>query len=201
MSNLETRITTEVKNDVKGNAERIVEEQTLNSLKEIKDKLKYDNDYLSTLYKAEFKNFLKRKSFESKNIGPDIIKLNNIKLGIIKRGLEKNKENLQKPNWVTRKIIYPACNISPDISKNSQMGNIMKGVIDELMAIPDVLLMIVKDPLAFGKGLWEMIKKPGEIRKTLKEAFTDAFTQGIATPEAQYRTGRSATLIILSLFP
>ena len=46
-----------------------------------------------------------------------------------------------------------------------------------------------------------MAKNPGQIRKALKEAFTDAFTQGLGTPEAQYRTGRSATLIVLSLFP
>jgi hypothetical protein len=170
-------------------------------LKEIKDKFKYDDDYLSTLYRAEFKNFLSSKSFESGNVATEIVKLNNIKLNIIKQALEKNKESVQKPNWVTRNVIYPACNISPDISKNGKMGNLMKGVIDELMAIPDLVVQILKNPMEFAKGLGELCKNPMQLLKALKEAFTDAFTQGLATPEAQYKTGRSATLIVLSLFP
>jgi hypothetical protein len=80
------------------------------------------------------------------------------------------------------------------------MGNLMKGVIDELMAIPDLVIQIVNHPIDFAKGLREMCKNPGQLWEALKEAFTDAFTQGLESPEAQYRTGRSATLIVLSLF-
>lgn len=196
-----TNLKTEIESDVRGSAEQMVEEHALNSLKEIKNKLKLDDEYITTLYKAEFKTYLKSKSFENWNLAPEIIKINNIKLEIIKKWLEKNKEQLSDPNRVTRRILYPIWNISTDISNNGPTKNIIKGIIDELMAIPDMAIMILKNPKEFGMGLWEMIKNPGTMLKALKEAFTDAFTQGMATPEAQYRTGRSSTLIVLSLFP
>lgn len=112
-----TNLKTEIESDVRGSAEQMVEEHALNSLKEIKNKLKLDDEYITTLYKAEFKTYLKSKSFENWNLAPEIIKINNIKLEIIKKWLEKNKEQLSDPNRVTRRILYPIWNISADISK------------------------------------------------------------------------------------
>lgn len=60
-----TNLKTEIESDVRGSAEQMVEEHALNSLKEIKNKLKLDDEYITTLYKAEFKTYLKSKSFEN----------------------------------------------------------------------------------------------------------------------------------------
>ena len=148
MATLDNKLITDVKNDVKGAQENVIEDATLQGLKEIKDKFQYDDEYLSTLYKAEFKHFLTSKNFETINAN-EIVQLNNIKLNIIKKALEKNKEQAQNPNRVTRKIIYPACNIDQDIAKNGKVANLIKGVIDELMAIPDLVVMIIKNPIEF----------------------------------------------------
>ena len=193
----------EVKSDVEGKEELKVEEEIIKSLKEIKEQVIWlEDEDVRVLYRDEFKAFLKGRKFNRYEKNDDNRKkLKNIKNGIIERELEKRKDEVLKPNRVTRNVIYPVCWISMNINKNWKIKNLVKWVIDELMALPDMILEIKKHPVDFAKGMARIISNPKQMIKSILESFTDAFTQWLWTPEAQYRTWRSATLIVLSFFP
>lgn len=190
-----------VENDVKGSQEAAVEAQVKNALSEIKNKFKYTESYLSTLYDSGFKAFLKSKTFDRpENLPKEIIAINNIKQRIIRQWLEAKKEKVESPNLVT-KAIYWICWISVDLNNNGKMKNIVKWIIDECMAIPDMLIQIMQHPIDFAKWLWTLITHPWQLWNALVQAYWDAFTQWLSTPSAQYRTWRSATLIALTFIP
>ena len=198
---LSNSLSQKIDSDVRGSQEKAIETQVKNSLSEIKNKFKYTESYISTLYDSSFKSYLKLKTFNSPDKLPkEITILNNMKLQLIKQWLEAKKAAEQSPNLVT-KWIYWICWISKDISKNNTTENFIKWVIDELMAIPDMLVQIVKDPIWFGKALYKLITNPKDLRNGLKQAYWDAFTQSLSTPEGAYRKWRSAMLIALSFLP
>ena len=69
-----------VEADVKGSQEAAVEAQVKNALSEIKNKFKYTESYLSTLYDSGFKTYLRSKTFERpEKLPKEIIAINNIK--------------------------------------------------------------------------------------------------------------------------
>ena len=190
-----------VEADVKGSQEAAVEAQVKNALSEIKNKFKYTESYLSTLYDSGFKTYLRSKTFERpEKLPKEIIAINNIKQRIIKQWLEAKKEKINSPN-LAKQSIYRTLWISRDINNNGKAKNIIKWVIDECMAIPDMLIHIVQHPIDFAKWIWTLITHPWQLWNALKQAYWDAFTQWLSTPSAQYRTWRSATLIALTFIP
>lgn len=191
-----------VESDVKGSQEAAVEAAVKDALSDLKNKFKYQESYLSTLYDTGFQAYLKDRTFNSpEKLAKEITAINNIKLKLINQWLEAKKSAEHSPNFVTRNVIYPICWISQELSKNTKIGNVVKWVIDELMAIPDMVLQILKNPAEFAKSLWQLIKNPKDLWNWLKQAYWDAFTQWLATPDAQYRTWRSVTLIALTFLP
>lgn len=190
-----------VEADVKGSQEAAVESQVKNALSEIKNKFKYTESYISTLYDSGFKAYLKSKTFNSpENLGKEIIAINNIKQRLIKQWLEAKKDKENSPNLVT-KWIYWTLWISRDIHQNGKIKNLLKWVIDECMAIPDLAFYIIQHPIDFAKWLGNLVLHPWQLWTALKQAYWDAFTQSISTPEGAYRKWRSATLIALTFIP
>jgi hypothetical protein len=49
----------------------------------------------------------------------------------------------------------------------------VKGVIDELMALPDMVAEIAKHPIDFAKGMARIIQNPGQMIKSIVESYTD----------------------------
>ncbi len=190
-----------IESDVRGSQEAAVEKQVKEALAELKNQFKYTDSYLSTLYDGNFKNYLKSKTFNSsENLNYEIAAINNIKYKLIKKWIDAKSWAEESPNEFT-KAIYWICWISQKINKNDEVRNLIKWVIDEIMAYPDMVIQILKDITGFAKSLWHIIKKPVDLLEQLAQAYWDAFTQWLATPEAQYRTWRSATLLVLTLIP
>lgn len=198
MWEISERLKSEVREDVVWKKEAEVEAKVIGYLQEIKDQVMLEDEYVHDLYRKEFKAKLKEK--EHTWIWDTFTKLNNIKLWIIERELNKRKWEILEPNWVTKNVIYPVCGISMDINKNWKVLNVVKGVIDELMALPDMVAEIAKHPIDFAKGMARIIQNPGQMIKSIVESYTD-IAWWFATPEAQYKTWRSATLIVLTFFP
>ena len=192
-----------VESDVKGSQEAAIEAAVKDALSDFKNKFKYQESYLSTLYDTGFQAYLKDRTFDSpEKLPKEITAINNIKLKLIKQWLEAKKSTEHSPNFVTRNVIYPICWISQDLSKNNKIRNIMKWVIDELMAIPDMVIQIFKNPAEFARSLWKLIMNPKDLWNWLKQAYGDVFTQiNMGTPDAQYRRWRSTTLIVLTFLP
>ena len=198
MWEISERLKNEVREDVIWKKEAEVEAKVISMLQEIKDQVMLEDEYVHDLYRKEFKAKLKEK--EHTWIWDTFKKLNNIKLWIIERELNKRKGEILEPNRVTKNVIYPVCGISMDINKNWKVLNVMKGVIDELMALPDMVAEIAKHPIDFAKGMARIIQNPGQMIKSIVASYTDiAWWWG--TPESQYKTWRSATLIVLTFFP
>ena len=75
-----------IERDVRGSQETAIEVQVKNSLSEIKNKFKYAESYLSTLYDSGFKAYLKSKVFNNiENLPKEILAINNIKQRLIKQ--------------------------------------------------------------------------------------------------------------------
>ncbi len=192
-----------IESDVRGSQEAAVEKQVKEALTELKNQFKYTDSYLSTLYDKNFSKYLKSKTFNSpKKLNYEIVVINNIKQNLIKqwivaKGLDVTEKSLDE----IKKAIYWVCWISQKLSNNNEVGNLIKWVIDEIMAYPDMCIQILKDIFAFAKSLWQMIKSPDDLLKQIGQAYWDVFTQWLNSPEAQYRTWRSAALLVLTFIP
>jgi hypothetical protein len=66
------------------------------------------------------------------------------------------KEKNEEPGHI-KSLLYWTCGIDTDITKNSSAKNITKGIIDEIMSIPEMLIEIVKSPIAFGESMYEAL--------------------------------------------
>lgn len=74
-------------------------------------------------------------------------------------------------------------------------------MIDELASVPEMIREMVKHPKDTTEAIYNAFVKNfdatiAEIGKQYMNIFS-----GLRTPEDQYNTGRSATLIVLTLFP
>ena len=144
MWEISERLKNEVREDVIWKKEAEVEAKVISMLQEIKDQVMLEDEYVHDLYRKEFKAKLKEK--EHTWIWDTFKKLNNIKLWIIERELNKRKGEILEPNRVTKNVIYPVCGISMDINKNWKVSNVIKG---ECMDSISFILRYISSLLTF----------------------------------------------------
>lgn len=194
-----------IENDIKGAEEKHLENKAKDAIKKLQEKGKLSNEELKTVYTTNYKKLF---SGEIKNV--DILmkktsELDQLTNKLIATYLKKNHEKTKEwDSWtgkIARKTAYTIFNIDQDLTKNSKIGNIGKGIIDELLSIPEMFEQLVKHPIDTFKGLYDaLVKNFSQTMKEIANQYTNIFS-GLGTPQDQYKTGRSAALIILTFLP
>ena len=194
-----------IENDIKGAEEKHLENKVKDAIKKLQEKGKLSNEELKTVYTTNYKKLF---SGEIKNV--DILmkktsELDQLTNKLIATYLKKNREKTKEwDSWtgkIARKTAYTIFNIDQDLTKNSEIGNIGKGIIDELLSIPEMFEQLVKHPIDTFKGLYvALVENFSQTMKDIAKQYTNIFS-GLGTPQDQYKTGRSAALIILTFLP
>ena len=194
-----------IENDIKGAEEKHLENKAKEAIKKLQEKGKLSNEELKNVYTTNYKKLF---SGEIKNV--DILmkktsELDQLTNKLIATYLKKNHEKTKEwDSWtgkIAKKTAYTIFNIDQDLTKNSKIGNIGKGIIDELLSIPEMFEQLVKHPIDTFKGLYDaLVKNFSQTMKEIANQYTNIFS-GLGTPQDQYKTGRSAALIILTFLP
>ncbi len=194
-----------IEKDIKGAEEKHLENKAKDAIKKLQEKGKLSNEELKTVYTTNYKKLF---SGEIKNV--DILmkktsELDQLTNKLIATYLKKNREKTKEwDSWtgkIARKTAYTIFNIDQDLTKNSKIGNIGKGIIDELLSIPEMFEQLVKHPIDTFKGLYAaLVQNFSQTMKDIAKQYTNIFS-GLGTPQDQYKTGRSAALIILTFLP
>ena len=194
-----------IENDIKGAEEKHLENKAKEAIKKLQEKGKLSNEELKTIYTTNYKKLF---SGEIKNV--DILMKKTAELDqltnklittYLKKNHEKTKEWDSLTGKIARKTAYTVFNIDQDLTKNSKIGNIGKGIIDELLSIPEMFEQLIKHPIDTFKGLYDaLVKNFSQTMKEIANQYTNIFS-GLGTPQDQYKTGRSAALIILTFLP
>ena len=194
-----------IEKDIKGAEEKHLENKAKDAIKKLQEKGKLSNEELKTVYTTNYKKLF---SGEIKNV--DILmkktsELDQLTNKLIAKYLKINHEKSKEwDSWtgkIARKTAYTIFNIDQDLTKNSKIGNIGKGIIDELLSIPEMFEQLVKHPIDTFKGLYAaLVENFSQTMKDIAKQYTNIFS-GLGTPQDQYKTGRSAALIILTFLP
>lgn len=194
-----------IEKDIKGAEEKHLENKAKDAIKKLQEKGKLSNEELKTVYTTNYKKLF---SGEIKNV--DILmkktsELDQLTNKLIAKYLKINHEKSKEwDSWtgkIARKTAYTIFNIDQDLTKNSKIGNIGKGIIDELLSIPEMFEQLVKHPIDTFKGLYAaLVQNFSQTMKDIAKQYTNIFS-GLGTPQDQYKTGRSAALIILTFLP
>lgn len=194
-----------IEKDIKGAEEKHLENKAKDAIKKLQEKGKLSNEELKTVYTTNYKKLF---SGEIKNV--DILmkktsELDQLTNKLIAKYLKINHEKSKEwDSWtgkIARKTAYTIFNINQDLTKNSKIGNIGKGIIDELLSIPEMFEQLVKHPIDTFKGLYAaLVENFSQTMKDIAKQYTNIFS-GLGTPQDQYKTGRSAALIILTFLP
>ena len=194
-----------IENDIKGAEEKHLENKAKDAIKKLQEKGKLSNEELKTIYTTNYKKLF---SGEIKNV--DILmkktsELDQLTNKLIAKYLKINHEKSKEwDSWtgkIARKTAYTIFNIDQDLTKNSKIGNIGKGIIDELLSIPEMFEQLVKHPIDTFKGLYAaLVENFSQTMKDIAKQYMNIFS-GLGTPQDQYKTGRSAALIILTFLP
>ena len=194
-----------IENDIKGAEEKHLENKAKEAIKKLQEKGKLSNEELKNIYTTNYKKLF---SGEIKNV--DILmkktsELDQLTNKLISTYLKKNHEKTKEwDSWtgkIAKKTAYTIFNIDQDLTKNSKIGNIGKGIIDELLSIPEMFEQLVKHPIDTFKGLYEaLVQNFSQTMKEITKQYMNIFS-GLWTPQDQYKTGRSAALIILTFLP
>lgn len=190
-------------NEVQKDFEQQVEKSAKASIQKLQEKWKLSDEELQTLYTTNYKKLLSGKIYNSDIFTQKIKDLDAITNKLLATYMAKQREaqkNNENPSW-GRRSIYRALDIDKDISKNSAKMNVLKWVIDELASIPEMIREMIKHPIDTTKGIYNaLVKNFSATMAEIGKQYMNIFS-GFWTPEDQYNTGRSATLIILTLFP
>ena len=150
-----------IENDIKGAEEKHLENKAKEAIKKLQEKGKLSNEELKNVYTTNYKKLF---SGEIKNV--DILmkktsELDQLTNKLIATYLKKNHEKTKEwDSWtgkIAKKTAYTIFNIDQDLTKNSKIGNIGKGIIDELLSIPEMFEQLVKHPIDTFKGLYEAL--------------------------------------------
>ena len=183
--------------------EKELENSAKESIKKLQEKWKLSNEEVQTIYTTNYKKLLSGKLDNVSILTQKVKNLDAITNKLLATYMAKQREaqkNNEDPSW-GRRIIYWFFWIDKNISKNSVKMNVLKWVIDELASVPEMIREMVKHPKDTTEAIYNAFVKNfdatiAEIGKQYMNIFS-----GLRTPEDQYNTGRSATLIVLTLFP
>ena len=190
-------------NEVQKELEKELENSAKESIKKLQEKWKLSNEEVQTIYTTNYKKLLSGKLDNVSILTQKVKNLDAITNKLLATYMAKQREaqkNNEDPSW-GRRIIYWFFWIDKNISKNSVKMNVLKWVIDELASVPEMIREMVKHPKDTTEAIYNAFVKNfdatiAEIGKQYMNIFS-----GLRTPEDQYNTGRSATLIVLTLFP
>ncbi len=195
---LNNELTCAIENDVSGAKESPVEANAVKALERLKKEWKFSDEELKQLYTKDLKQYLWNVDTDNAMLYK-VQALNAATGKLLKTRLEQGKES-HNGSWL-KDIIYWCVWVNKKIELNTTGKNIAKWVIDELSSIPEMMCEMVKHPIDFWKGLYiALIQNFAQTMGMIKNSYTDAF-QGSETPEKAYKTGRSATNIVLTLIP
>ena len=190
-------------NEVQKDFEQQVEKSAKASIQKLQEKWKLSDEELQTLYTTNYKKLLSGKIYNSDIFTQKIKDLDAITNKLLATYMAKQREaqkNNEDPSW-GRRIIYWFFWIDKNISKNSVKMNVLKWVIDELASVPEMIREMVKHPKDTTEAIYNaLVKNFSATMAEIGKQYMNIFS-GLRTPEDQYNTGRSATLIILTLFP
>lgn len=191
---LNRNLENELVNDIGWKFQQDLEKKAKESLLDLKKKGKFSDQELHQLYKTNFKQLLKinvndasvlvKKSSEIDNVTKKLLAIN------LKNGKESGVVNKIKG------IIYRPLGIDHDLKKNDKKRNIMKGVIDEVMGLPEMLESIIASPMEFLSWLKNIFSW-----ETWKQMLADMANIGMSTPEQQYQSGKTAAMVLMMIFP
>lgn len=189
--------------EVQKGFEKELENSAKESIKKLQEKWKLSNEEVQTIYTTNYKKLLSGKLDNVSILTQKVKDLDTITNKLLATYMAKQREaqkNNENPSW-GRRSIYRALDIDKDISKNSAKMNVLKWVIDELASIPEMIREMIKHPIDTTKAIYNaLVKNFSATMAEIGKQYMNIFS-GLWTPEDQYNTGRSATLIILTLFP
>lgn len=190
-------------NEVQKELEKELETSAKESIKKLQEKWKLSNEEVQTIYTTNYKKLLSGKVDNISILTQKIKDLDAVTNKLLATYMAKQREaqkNNENPSW-GRRSIYRALDIDKDISKNSAKMNVLKWVIDELASIPEMIREMIKHPIDTTKAIYNaLVKNFSATMAEIGKQYMNIFS-GLWTPEDQYNTGRSATLIVLTLFP
>lgn len=192
----------QIENDIRWTRdfEKELEKHTKESINKLKERGKLSDAELKTVYNTNYKKLFSWQINSLPILTKKIWELNSLTDKLIATYLKKQ---LDKKNEtpIYKKAIYWACRIDTDLTKNSTVKNIAKGVIDEILAIPEMLAELIKHPIDTWKALYNaLVKNFSWTMQEIVKQYWNIFS-GLSTPKSQYDTGRSAALIILTFLP
>lgn len=180
--------------------EQELEKKAKQCIEKLKQKGKLNEAELKTVYTTNYKKLFSWQINSLPILTKKIWELDSVTNKLIATYLNK-KLNKTNENPKYKKAIYWACGIDTDLTKNSTVKNIAKGVIDEILAIPEMLAELIKHPIDTSKALYNaLVKNFSWTMKEIVKQYWNIFS-GLSTPKSQYDTGRSAVLIILTFLP
>lgn len=201
-SNILNHLNQHIEQDVRGKEEfeKNLEKKAKESIKKLKEKGKLSDQELKTVYTTNYKKLFSGEIKTLEVLTKKISDLDQLTNKLIAKYLNE-KINKKEENPRYKKCVYLGLGIDSDISKNGKIKNVMKGVIDELFSIPEMFVELVKHPLDSVKAIYDAISNnfSATVQKIM-EQYADV-VRGLWTPEDQYKTWRSAALIILTLLP
>jgi len=200
MTPIDANLSNQIEQDITWSLEQGLEDSTKTALENLQKKWSLSQEELTDLYEANFKNMVSWSIDDGSVLVEKVKNLTSVENKLLATYMAQAKEKNDEPHAVKR-ALYWTCSIDTDIQKNNTAQNIIKGVIDEILSIPEMLWEILKNPRQFGKWLYEaLVKNFSQTMKAIKESYTDILG-GADTPESAYKTGRSGVLIILTFFP
>lgn len=191
-----------IEQDIKGKEEfeKSLETKAKESIKKLKEKGKLSDQELTMVYATNYKKLFSGEIKSLDILTKKISDLDQLTNKLIAKYLNEKMNKQEKP-YRLKKCIYLWLGIDSNITKNGQIKNVMKGVIDELLSIPEMLVELARHPVDSFLAIYNAIAKDftATMGKII-EQYTNLFS-GLWTPEDQYKTWRAAALAILTFFP
>lgn len=194
---LDATLQAEVQQDITGSFEKDLEKKATEALNRLQARWKMTDAELKTLYSTNFKKLLQG---DVKTI--DVLMQKGAKIDQVTNKLFAIQ--LSKPKEVewwffinrAKNRCFEQVGINQDVNKNSTTENIMKGVIDEIVALPEMMEQVISHPIDFITWLSALFK--GETWKKLRAEISNVW---LATPQQQYQSGRSGMMAVMMIFP
>lgn len=199
----------EIRDDIKASdklTELWIENKVIWDLSELKNELWFEQQMVDTLYRWEYKNFLKLQYWNTNSNPFD--RLWNIKESIILRGIEWNKSIYSNPDLFS-KMLYKIGSIDLDLTKNSKIQNIIKWIMDELIysfffSTPAMVGNILKNPYGVIKNFANtnvFIKVISNTLSYLSTMGNDIFDANLSSVSWQYMLWKRITEAVLLAYP
>ena len=146
----------EIRDDVRWDeSQEKIEEMVISDLSDLKRDLWFEQKMVDTLYRKEYKDFLKSKQWNGYSLPFD--RLQSIKESVILRDITANESLYSSPNMLMN-IMYKISGIDLDLTKNSQLKNIVKWMIDEMLSTVNMYADILKDISGVTRSFVQFLK-------------------------------------------